>query len=76
VRRPTLWWARRAEPAHDVAFVSDGLIPFRDNVDEAARHGVTWIAERGGSIRSGEVSEACAEYGIGHVQTGRRLFRH
>lgn len=74
--KAALWWSRRSASAHDVAFVSDGMIPFRDNVDEAARHGVTWIAEPGGSIRSGGVAEACAEYGIGHIQTGQRLFRH
>lgn len=71
-----LWWSRRGVAPHDVALVSDGMFPFRDNVDEAARHGVTWIAEPGGSIRTPDVAAACAEHGIGHVQTGQRLFRH
>jgi phosphoribosylaminoimidazolecarboxamide formyltransferase / IMP cyclohydrolase len=76
------WWARRGSEAEqiqrsrDVAFVSDGMIPFRDNVDEAARHGVAWIAEPGGSIRSDEVAEACREHGITLVRTGLRLFQH
>jgi AICAR transformylase/IMP cyclohydrolase PurH len=60
----------------DVALASDGYLPFRDNVDQAARHGVRYIAEPGGSSRAGEVQEACDEHGICLVSTGIRLFRH
>lgn len=56
--------------------VSDGALPFADNVEEAHRYGVTHIAEPGGSIRSAEVAAACAEYGISWHATGVRLFRH
>ncbi|MFE6977541.1 phosphoribosylaminoimidazolecarboxamide formyltransferase [Streptomyces sp. NPDC057682] len=59
-----------------VAFVSDGSLPFRDNVDHARRHGVTCIAEPGGSIRSDEVAEACRTHGIALARTGLRLFHH
>lgn len=59
-----------------VAFASDGALPFRDNVDHAARHGVRWIAEPGGSIRSADVAEACREHGIALAHTRLRLFRH
>jgi AICAR transformylase/IMP cyclohydrolase PurH len=59
-----------------VAFVSDGYLPFRDNVDHARRHGVAYVAEPGGSFRSGEIADACAEYGISLVRTGLRLFHH
>jgi AICAR transformylase/IMP cyclohydrolase PurH len=60
----------------EVAFVSDGALPFRDNVDHACRHGVGYIAEPGGSIRSGEVEDACREHQITLVRTGLRLFHH
>ena len=60
----------------EVAFVSDGALPFRDNVDHAFRHGVGYIAEPGGSIRSDEVEAACREHGITLVHTGVRLFHH
>jgi phosphoribosylaminoimidazolecarboxamide formyltransferase/IMP cyclohydrolase len=60
----------------DVALVSDGAIPFRDNIEEARRHGVRYVAEPGGSLRSHEVAEACGEYDIALTQTGIRLFRH
>lgn len=59
-----------------VAFVSDGALPFRDNVDHAQRHGVRCIAEPGGSVRSTEVAQACREHGIALVHTGLRLFHH
>lgn len=59
-----------------VSFVSDGALPFVDNVEEAHRHGVRHIAEPGGSIRSGEVRAACERLGITLIQTGVRLFRH
>ncbi|MFG3049552.1 phosphoribosylaminoimidazolecarboxamide formyltransferase [Kitasatospora sp. NPDC048239] len=66
------WLARLS----GVSFVSDGSLPFRDNVDHARRHGVTSIAEPGGSIRSGEVEDACREHGIALARTGLRLFHH
>ena len=82
--RADAWWTRRSvgggEEPHvdqsDTAVVSDGMFPFRDNIDEAARHGVAWIAEPGGSIRSDEVAQACREHGITLVHTGLRLFQH
>ncbi|ADB33906.1 IMP cyclohydrolase [Kribbella flavida DSM 17836] len=60
----------------DVAMVSDGAIPFADNIDEAARHGVRTLAEPGGSLRTPEVVAACAAHGITATQTGVRLFHH
>jgi phosphoribosylaminoimidazolecarboxamide formyltransferase/IMP cyclohydrolase len=60
----------------DVACVSDGSIPFRDNIDQAARHGVSCVVEPGGSARAADVVEACEEHAITLVQTGLRLFHH
>jgi AICAR transformylase/IMP cyclohydrolase PurH len=64
------------EMLDDVCFTSDGYLPFRDNVDHARRHGVRYIAEPGGSVRSEEVERACQEHDIALVQTGVRLFHH
>jgi phosphoribosylaminoimidazolecarboxamide formyltransferase/IMP cyclohydrolase len=55
---------------------SDAFLPFRDNVDIAARHGVRCIIEGGGSRRSGDVEQACSEHGITLIRTGLRLFYH
>jgi phosphoribosylaminoimidazolecarboxamide formyltransferase/IMP cyclohydrolase len=60
----------------DVAFVSDGAIPFRDNVDEAVRHGVRHLAEPGGSTRSPDVVVACREHRVTRVADVPRLFHH
>ena len=59
-----------------VALASDGFLPFRDNIDQAARHGVRYIAHPGGSTRAQETEQACAEHDIMLVNTGIRLFHH
>lgn len=59
-----------------VSLASDGFLPFRDNVDHAARHGVRYIAQPGGSARDGEVEAACRARGIAMAHTGLRLFHH
>jgi AICAR transformylase/IMP cyclohydrolase PurH len=59
-----------------VAFVSDGALPFRDNIDHARNHGVDYVAEPGDSIRSSDVEDACHDHGITLVRTGLRLFHH
>jgi AICAR transformylase/IMP cyclohydrolase PurH len=60
----------------DVSLVSDGFLPFRDNVDHAARHGVRYIAQPGGSVNDADIQKACEEHGITMVHTGVRLFHH
>ena len=60
----------------DVALGSDAFFPFPDNIDRAARSGVKYIAEPGGSIRDDLVIEACNKYGMAMAFTGLRLFHH
>lgn len=59
-----------------VSMVSDGFIPFRDNIDHAQRHGVSYIAQPGGSTRDDDIRQACLEYGIAMVHTHIRAFHH
>jgi phosphoribosylaminoimidazolecarboxamide formyltransferase/IMP cyclohydrolase len=59
-----------------VSLISDGFIPFRDNIDHAQRHGVRFIAQPGGSTRDKDIEQACREYGITLVHTHLRLFHH
>ena len=66
------WLARQ----DGVSLVSDGFLPFRDNVDHARKHGVRFIAQPGGSARDAEVERACREHGIAMAYTGVRLFHH
>ena len=55
---------------------SDAFFPFRDNVDEAARAGITAIIQPGGSVRDAESIQACDEHTLAMVFTGIRHFRH
>ena len=59
-----------------VSLGSDAFFPFPDNIDSAARFGVKYIAEPGGSIRDDLVIEACDKYGMAMSFTGLRLFHH
>jgi phosphoribosylaminoimidazolecarboxamide formyltransferase/IMP cyclohydrolase len=55
---------------------SDAFFPFRDNVDEAAKAGVTAVVQPGGSLRDADSIAACDEHGLAMVVTGVRHFRH
>ena len=60
----------------DIVLSSDAFIPFRDNIDRAARTGVKYVVETGGSVRDDDVIAACDEYGMLLIITGVRLFHH
>jgi phosphoribosylaminoimidazolecarboxamide formyltransferase/IMP cyclohydrolase len=55
---------------------SDAFFPFRDNIDEAAKYGVSAIIQPGGSVRDEECIAAANEHGISMVFTGIRHFKH
>ena len=55
---------------------SDAFFPFADSIESAAAAGIAAIIQPGGSVRDGEVIEACQQHGIPLVLTGRRHFRH
>lgn len=56
--------------------ISDAFFPFRDSIEAANEYGVKYIVEPGGSIRDEEVIEACNEFGIAMIFTGKRHFKH
>ncbi|HEX7743558.1 MAG TPA: hypothetical protein VF442_14170, partial [Sphingobium sp.] len=59
-----------------VSLASDAFFPFRDNIDQAAKRGVRYIAQPGGSVADEGVIKACDEYGMVMAFTGVRLFHH
>ena len=59
-----------------VALGSDAFFPFSDNIERAAKSGVSFIAEPGGSVRDDLVIEACDQHGMAMAFTGMRLFHH
>jgi phosphoribosylaminoimidazolecarboxamide formyltransferase / IMP cyclohydrolase len=60
----------------EIALSSDAFIPFRDNIDRAARSGVRYVVQTGGSTRDEDVIKAADEYGMVIAFTGLRLFHH
>lgn len=60
----------------DVSLASDAFFPFSDNIERAARSGVRYIVQPGGSIRDADVIAACDRLGITMAFTGLRLFHH
>ena len=59
-----------------VTLASDAFFPFSDNIDKAAKSGVSYVVEPGGSIRDDLVIEACNKHNMVMCFTGMRLFHH
>ena len=58
------------------ALASDAFFPFRDNIDEAAKFGISAIIQPGGSVRDDESITAANEHGIAMAFTAVRHFKH
>jgi phosphoribosylaminoimidazolecarboxamide formyltransferase / IMP cyclohydrolase len=63
-------------PLKGSVLASDAFFPFRDGIDEAAKHGITAVIQPGGSLRDAEVIAAANELGLAMVFTGIRHFKH
>jgi len=59
-----------------VSLASDAFFPFRDSIDHAAKFGVSYIAQPGGSVQDAEVTKAAASYGMVMCHGVPRLFHH
>lgn len=69
--------AMRAQlPIKGSVLASDAFFPFRDGIDEAAKHGITAVIQPGGSLRDADAIAACDENNIAMVFTGIRHFKH
>ncbi|HEV7684600.1 MAG TPA: bifunctional phosphoribosylaminoimidazolecarboxamide formyltransferase/IMP cyclohydrolase [Pyrinomonadaceae bacterium] len=69
--------AMRAQlPIAGSVLASDAFFPFRDGLDDAAKHGITAVIQPGGSMRDAEVIAAADEHGLALVFTGVRHFKH
>lgn len=67
---------RAVLPLKDSVLASDAFFPFRDGIDEAAKHGISAVIQPGGSVRDEEVIAAADEHGLAMVFTGVRHFKH
>ena len=59
-----------------VAVGSDAFFPFPDNIERAAKSGVSVVAQPGGSVRDDLVIDCCNKYNMAMAFTGMRLFHH
>lgn len=64
------------EQMDNVALGSDAFFPFEDNIERAARSGVKYVAQPGGSVRDQAVIDCCDAFGMAMAMTGIRLFHH
>lgn len=55
---------------------SDAFFPFADNIELAAKAGITTLVQPGGSMRDQEVADAANKHGMTMLLTGRRHFKH
>ncbi len=67
---------RAGEMAKGCVMASDAFFPFPDNVENAAKAGVTCVVQPGGSKKDDEVIAAADKHGIAMVFTGKRHFKH
>lgn len=62
--------------AKGAVLASDAFFPFSDTVELAARYGIKYIIQPGGSIRDNDSIQQADEAGIIMVFTGKRVFWH
>ncbi len=68
--------SKAQSPLTGAVMASDAFFPFRDGVDEAAKHGITAIIQPGGSMRDADSVQAANEQNLAMVFTGMRHFKH
>ncbi|WP_026660874.1 phosphoribosylaminoimidazolecarboxamide formyltransferase [Butyrivibrio sp. AC2005] len=59
-----------------VSLGSDAFFPFGDNIERAAKSGVKYVAQPGGSVRDDNVIQAANEHEMVMAFTGMRFFHH
>ncbi|MFH1878531.1 MAG: bifunctional phosphoribosylaminoimidazolecarboxamide formyltransferase/IMP cyclohydrolase [Candidatus Omnitrophota bacterium] len=67
---------KAGDRAKGAVLASDAFFPKADSIEAARMAGIKAIIQPGGSIRDGEVIEACNRFGISMFLTGRRHFKH
>ncbi|MBX3013257.1 MAG: bifunctional phosphoribosylaminoimidazolecarboxamide formyltransferase/IMP cyclohydrolase [Caldilineaceae bacterium] len=67
---------KAGERARGAVMASDAFFPFADNIEAAAKQGITAVVQPGGSVRDAEVIDAVNQLGLVMVLTDARHFRH
>ncbi len=69
-------WRRYHPQVFKPVLASDAFFPFPDSVELAARGGIEWIIQPGGSLRDEEVFATAKRLGVRMVLTRKRHFSH
>jgi len=67
---------KAGELSRGSVLASDAFFPFPDGLEAAAKHGITAVAQPGGSVKDPDVIATADAHGIAMVMTGFRHFRH
>lgn len=67
---------KAGDRAKGSVLASDAFFPFPDGIEVAAEHGITAIAQPGGSVKDAEAIAAADKAGIAMIFTKVRHFRH
>lgn len=62
--------------AKGAVLASDAFFPFPDGLELAIAHGISAVAQPGGSVKDDEIIAAADRAGIAMVFTGAGHFRH
>ncbi len=60
----------------DAILASDAFFPFPDSIEKAAKSGIKWILQPGGSMKDQEVFAMAKKLGVNMIVTGVRHFKH
>lgn len=69
-------WQHFHGAKREAVLASDAFFPFPDSVERAAKAGIKWIIQPGGSVKDELVFKRAEELGVGLVLTHRRHFLH
>ncbi len=64
------------ENARGAVLASDAFFPATDNIEAAAKAGISVIVQPGGSVKDKDVIAACEQAKIKMLFTGQRCFKH
>jgi len=68
--------SKAGDRARGSVLASDAFFPFSDGIELAAEHGITAIAQPGGSVKDPEAIAAADRADVAMIFTGVRHFRH
>lgn len=60
----------------ETVLISDAFFPFPDSIEVAAKAGVKWVLQPGGSLKDAEVLKAAQDLKVNMIISGDRHFKH